>query len=69
MIKQGNLEEEEKYNVSRGYSKKEWKKLEKESIDFIDNLFGRKLGDSSVVEHSPDKTGVEGSNPSLPTNI
>ena len=65
MIKQGNLEEAEKYNISKSYTKRQWKKLQQESTDFIDNLFGRKLGDSSVVEHSPDKTGVEGSNPSF----
>lgn len=69
MIKIVNKEEEDELNVSRPYTKTQWKKMQQESIEFIDNLFGRKLTDSSVVEHSPDKTGVEGSNPSPSTNI
>lgn len=65
MIKFGNYKEEEEKNISRTYTKKQWKEFERESREYIDKIFN--LANSSMVEQGPDTSKDIGSTPILPT--
>ena len=56
--------EEDELNMSRPYTKKQWKEIWEASLKEIDEIFQT---NSSMVEQSPDTTKAEGSSPSLST--